>query len=313
VKRFQSPIAIAPLRPLTLRAGSEPGSPRYLSAASGLIAAGHEWCVIADDELHLGCFAMQGGRPGRLLRLFPGELPAAPRRRKKQKPDLEVLLRLDPGAGMQQGALLALGSGSRAQRCLGVLLPLDKASRPTRQPQSVDASPLYSTLAREFGEVNIEGGWTHGGNLYLLQRGNRGNAPNAIIGWTLDPLLRALEHDQVLPAQAPRVLREMPLGSVDGVTIGFTDGTPLPDGRWLFSAVAEDTDDAYHDGRLAGAFIGMAGSRHGLHGLRRIAPDYKVEGIALDAGSKAGRLLLVSDADDRARPAWLLEASLDSF
>jgi hypothetical protein len=310
VKRSQSPIDVAPLRPLTLRSGSKPGRPRYISAASGLVAAGNEWCVIADDELQLGCFAMQGARPGRLIRLFPGELPAAPRRRKKRKPDLEVLLRLDPGAGMRHGALLALGSGSRPQRRAGVLLPLDKASRPTRRPQSVDVSPLYSTLAREFGEVNIEGGWTHGGHLYLLQRGNRGNAPNAIIGWALDPLLRALEHDQVLPAQVPQVLREMPLGTVDGVTIGFTDGTPLPDGRWLFSAVAEDTDDAYRDGRLVGAFIGIAGPRHGLHGLRRLAPGYKVEGIAVDAGQKARRLLLVSDADDRKQPAWLLEVSL---
>jgi len=293
-----------------LRAGSEPGRPRYLSAASGLVAAGHEWCVIADDELQLGCFAMQGDRPGRLVRLFPGELPTVPRRRKKQKPDLEVLLRLGPGAGMRHGALLALGSGSRPQRRTGVLLPLDKASRPTRRPRHVDASPLYSTLAREFGEVNIEGGWTQGDHLYLLQRGNRGNSPNAIIGWALAPLLRALEHELVLPVQAPRVIREMPLGSVDGVTIAFTDGTPLPDGRWLFSAVAEDTDDAYQDGRLAGAFVGVAGPRHGLQGLRRIAPAYKVEGIAIDARSKASRLLLVSDADDREQPAWLLEASL---
>jgi hypothetical protein len=189
-----------------------------------------------------------------------------------------------------------------------VLLPLDKEYRPKRRPHRIDATPLFARLEREIGEVNIEGGWIWGDRLYLLQRGNRGKAPNAIIGWALAPLLRALVHEHVLPEQAPLVLREIPLGNVDGVTVGFTDGTPLPDGRWMFSAVAEDTGDAYHDGRLAGAFVGMAGPRHGLHWLRRISPDYKIEGIELDARSKKPRLLLVSDADDPGQPAWLLEA-----
>lgn len=289
-------------------AGAGARTPAWLSAASGLVMLAGRIYVIADDELHLGSFALRGQRPGSLLRLLPGELPVSPAQRKQRKPDLEVLLRLDAFGGMPHGALLALGSGSRAQRGAGVMLPLRRNLRPAAGPLRIDASPLYSTLAREFGELNIEGGWTHGGSLYLLQRGNRSNAPNAIIGWTLAPLLRALEHDHVLPAQRPRLLHEIDLGSVDGVPIGFSDGTPLPDGRWLFSAIAEDTDDAYRDGRLAGAFVGVAGRRGGIHWLRRIEPDFKIEGIALDRTAGAKRLLLVSDADDRRQPAWLLEA-----
>ena len=307
MQRFKSPMTVSPLRPLTLRHGGETGGLQYLSAASGLVASGDDLYVIADDELQLGRFDLRGNRPGGLIRLLAGELPAAPGRRKKRKPDLEVLLRLEPCDGLRHGALLALGSGSRAQRRAGVLLPLDKHLRATRRPWRIDASPLFSELARHFGEVNIEGGWTSGGNLYLLQRGNRGKAPNAIVGWALAPLLRTLTHERILPSQAPRVLREIPLGSVDGVTLGFTDGTPLPDGRWLFSAVAEDTDDAYRDGQLVGGFVGMAGSRHGIHWLRRISPDYKIEGIAVDPRAAASRLLLVTDADDRGQPAWLLQ------
>jgi hypothetical protein len=303
-------LTVSPLRPLSLRSGSAPGRPRYLSAASGLVATGRELCVIADDELHLGCFALQGERPGRLLRLLPGELPESPRRRKRRKPDLEVLLRLPPFPGLRHGAMLALGSGSGVSRRKGVLLPLDGKLRPTGRSQHIDAAPFFADLARALAAVNIDGGWVSGNRLYLLQRGNRGGAPNALIGWSLAPLLRTLVHERALQYQTPSILREMPLGYVDGVIVGFTDGTPLSDGSWMFSAVAEDTDDAYHDGELVGAFVGLAGPRHGLRWLRRIAPDYKVEGIAIDAHSRTPRLLMVTDADDPAQPAWLLEAKL---
>lgn len=308
MKRIPSPLAASPLRPLSLRSGSGPGRPRYLSAASGLVATGGELCVVADDELHLGRFAMRANTPGRLVRLLPGELPIEQGRRKRRKPDLEVLMRLPPVAGMSHGGLLALGSGSRATRRGGVLLPLDAKGLPTRGCLRIDASPLFVRLAHEVGELNIEGGWTWRDRFFLLQRGMRGAAPNAVMSWSLAPLLRALVHEHVLPEHSPRMMRELPLGSVDGVALGFTDGTPLPDGGWMFCAVAEDADDSYGDGRFAGAAVGMVGPRHGLHWMRRLTPDRKVEGIEIDARSGRPRLLLVTDADDPQQPAWLLEA-----
>ena len=159
MKPLHSLLDVLPLRPLSLRSGSAPGRPRFLSAASGLVATGGRLWVIADDELHLGRFALQGRALGDLIRLFPGDLPAIPRRRKKRKPDLEVLLRLQPFAGAPHGALLALGSASRPQRRAGVLLPLDGRAQPSRCPQIIDASPLLAGLAREFDQINIEGGW----------------------------------------------------------------------------------------------------------------------------------------------------------
>lgn len=304
-------LTVMPLRPLSLRVGSAPERPPYLSAASGMVKIGGELWVVADDELHLGCFALQDGRPGRLLRVLPGELPKSARRRKKRKPDLEVLLRLPGLPGMRHGALLALGSGSRARRQIGALIPLDSKLRPTDDPRLINAAPLLERLEQEFGQVNIEGGWVWGNRFYLLQRGNRGRTPNALVGWALQPFIRALVDESVLPNCEPLAMREMFLGDIDGISLGFTDGAPLADGSWVFSAVAEDTDDAYRDGNFAGAVVGVAGPRHGLRWVRRIAPDYKIEGIAIDAHSKASRLLMVTDADDPAQPAWLLEARPD--
>jgi hypothetical protein len=273
------------------------------------VRTGDELCVVADDELHLGRFPVASARPGKLLRLLPGALPATPALRKRRKPDLEVLLRLPVCVEWPRGALLALGSGSRPRRGRGAWIALGSNGRVTGRPHPVDASPLYARLTSELGELNIEGGWVSGDSLFLLQRGNRGNAPNAVIRFALQPLLTSIRNGQ-LAALPPRTLKLMSLGDIDGVPLGFTDGTALPDGRWLFSAVAEDTVNAYHDGPCAGAAIGLADARHRIQWLRQVDPPLKIEGIETSAAGNAQRLLLVSDADDPSLPAQLSAVSL---
>ena len=73
------------LRELDLVAGSGPDRPAYLSSASGLVRVGDELYVVADDELHLGCFSIDATTPGSLLRVFPGDLPDGVKKRKKKK------------------------------------------------------------------------------------------------------------------------------------------------------------------------------------------------------------------------------------
>jgi hypothetical protein len=102
----------------------------------------------------------------------------------------------------------------------------------------------------------------------------------------------------------------MVLPELRGVPLGFTDAAPLPDGSWVFTAVAEDTDDAFHDGPCAGAAIGMADVRHRMQWLRPVEPLYKIEGIDVTAARGSARLLLVTDADDPATPAQLLGTTL---
>jgi hypothetical protein len=67
-------LSLTKLRALDVVDGSAP--PRHLSAASGLALVGASFYVVADDELHLGVFPASGNAPGRLMRLFPGALPA---------------------------------------------------------------------------------------------------------------------------------------------------------------------------------------------------------------------------------------------
>jgi hypothetical protein len=55
----------------------------------------------------------------------------------------------------------------------------------------------------------------------------------------------------------PSSIDRLDLGFIQGVPFCFTDAAALPNGNMVFSAVAEDTADAYRDGFCIGAAIGM--------------------------------------------------------
>lgn len=304
-----APLQVRVLRQLDLSHPPDTGRPAWLSAASGLVRCGGELYVAADDELSLGRFAATGSRPGSLLRLFEGRLPLRKQARRKRKADLEILLRLPPLGGLTHGALLALGSGSSPRRRRGALVPLDARGRARGAAQSVDATPLFAQLAREFDDLNLEGGWLDEDSLCLLQRGHRGGSPNAVIELDYGTLVAGLARGRVLRDQRPRRVTQVDLGKLHGVPLGFTDACRPARGLWLYSAVAEDTVDARADGAFLGAVIGLATRADGILWQRRIAPPLKVEGIEATLRGNALTILCVTDADDLAVPAQLLRIS----
>ena len=238
---------------------------------------------------------------GRLVRLFEGSLPAEKRARKAAKPDLEALALLPAMAGFAQGALLALGSGSTSGRQRGVLLGLTEQAA----PRLIDLAPLYRPLHAQFAELNIEGGFLLGDEFLLLQRGNQGQASNAAVRYAWHALRDWLLGTGAAPV--PRAIQRLELGELQGVALGFTDGAALADGRWLFSAVAENTADSYNDGACLGAVIGLVEADGQVRRLAQLAGRWKVEGIALAADDS---LLLVTDADDPQVAASLLRLPL---
>jgi hypothetical protein len=285
-------IRLRKLRELRLREPAPDGR-RHLSAASGLVCAGEYLYVVADDELHLGVFPARGATPGELLRLFPGELPAGHAARKAAKPDLEAL------AMLPDGALLALGSAATPRRERGAVLPLERNGEIAGPPRILDLARLAAALRVALGDVNIEGAVAAGDRLLLLQRGHR-HARNALVGASLDAVLGRAE---------PRlVVRDVSLGNLDGIPLGFTDGALLPDGTLAFSAVAEDTASSYDDGPCTGAALGILSPEGEVLQLERLATPAKIEGIAVLAAGAALDLLLVTDADDATIPARLCAA-----
>lgn len=291
---------MTPLRPVwqrTLALRATAGGPSFLSAASGLVAAGDRLYVIADDELHLGVFPATGSRPGARVRLLPGRLPDDAAGRKAAKADFEVLVRLPRCAGAPRGGLLALGSGSRPGRRRAVLLPFDGTGR-AGGARELDAAGFYRRLAAAFGELNVEGAAVAGGRLCLLNRGHPRDGGSAV-AW-LD-LRRVLPRAGELAAPPVRA-RRVDLGAVDGVPLGFTDATGLPGGDVLFAAVAERAADSYQDGPCVGSAIGLLPAGGGRVKLWPVEPALKIEGIAF---VPARGLKLVTDADDRTVPAAL--------
>lgn len=314
-------LPVSFIRDLSLDPAQHPRAQAYLSAASGLVRVRQHLYVVADDELHLGVFedlgtpgaAIADPTPGTLVRLLEGDLPRDKDKRKKAKPDLETLAQLPPLPGCPSGALLALGSGSKPQRETGVLVGLDVHGMPNGRMASVDLAPLYAPLRKRFADLNIEGAFVLSEDLLVLHRGNKGDAVSACIRYDWKQVAPWLAGLQPKPPSVKSVLL-MDLGDVDGVPLGFTDGTALHGGAWAFSAVAENTDDSYQDGACVGSAIGIVGPDGQLRHLHRLAGAPKVEGIAaqvLGTGQASEWVFtLVTDPDDPHTPAQLLQTCM---
>lgn len=298
------------LRKLDLEAAQGAGRRRHMAAGSGLVAIGDFLYVVADDELHLGCFPRAGDAAGRLVRLFSGELPREHAERKAAKPDLEALVRLPAFADYPDGALLAVPSGSTPQRCRGALLRLDTHGAITGGSTSIDHSGLYAALAAQVPALDIEGAVVVDDALVLLHRGSRPYPLSALIELSLAGVQAGLARRSAIEALSPRCVRWVDLGGIGGVALSITDGASLPDGRLVVTAVAEKSEDSYADGPCLGAAIGVLDRDGRVLQVHQLQPTYKIEGVQARIEDGLIRLLLVTDADDESVPSYLLEAEV---
>ena len=309
-----SHLPLTLLRELDLREPSDCKRPAFLAAASGLVQRGDYLYVVADDEYHLGVFTHDHTQAGELVALFDGVLPAAPAERKALKPDLEALVVLPAFAGYPQGALLGVGSGSKQTRLRGVVLGLDAEGAINTLPYHLDWSAVYATLSTTFADLNIEGAFISGDTLNLLQRGNQSDrTQNARVEVALAAVFAAIHNDQPVSPAALGTMRVYDLGKAAGVPLTFTDAASLPDGSWVFTAVAEATDNSYLDGACVGAAIGVIDRADELICVQVVDACYKIEGIAASVQDDQVHLLLVTDADDPNTPASLLSATLVGY
>lgn len=265
-----------------------------LAAASALVTLDERLYVLGDDELLLQRYSLTGGFIGQQS-LLAGELPQEPAERKRLKPDFEMLCVLP------DGRLLALGSGSTAQRCRAVLVDGE-------QHRMIDLSELYDALATQLPELNLEGAVVQGQQLLLAQRGNGRGGVNALISLDLSRVLSGL-HQGVLSASALCTVQPVELGGWQGVPLSLTDLCLDGQGRLLFSAAAEDTTSSYHDGACAGSVIGCLDAGR-VSRQWPLAGQAKIEGLVMLAD---GSLRLVNDPDDRQQRSRLFRLDLPQF
>lgn len=279
----------------------------HLSAASGMWIVANTLYVVADDELVLGMFSILDTEPGQALTIIAGELPKDAKQRKAAKPDFESLTCLPICARYTYGALLALGSGSTEQRKRGMLWPFDAQQQLVEKPQLFNLQALYQPLEQIFADLNIEGVVIQGDCLKLWQRANNQHRDNAVIEYSLADLYAVLDAEQEIGNLQPQRIDYYDLGEVSGVPLTFTDAYALEDGACVFTAAAENTDNSYLDGECVGAAIGLIDAQRQLRWLKPVQPIYKLEGISAKQVDKQLQIYLVSDADNPAIPAQLLE------
>jgi hypothetical protein len=147
-------IALTKLRDLKL-SGTAASRPDYVYSASGLVELAGELYLVADDEFHIAIFPKDPAKPGRWMRLFPGDLPLDYKQRKKEKADLEAITYLPPYKFAEWGALLVVPSLSRPNRIRGTLVLVSESG--LADPIPIDYSALRSVLAPQIEELNIEG------------------------------------------------------------------------------------------------------------------------------------------------------------
>lgn len=287
--------------------------PHYVFAASGLVKLGEKIFVVADDELHLAEFDLKDKtKPGKWYRMLPGDLPIKYKPRKKAKPDLEALTYLNPYQYAPHGALLAVPSMSKANRVEGVLLVLDKAGKITGQPLPIDFSKLQEHLLIQFPGLNIEGITVDKERARLYQRGNRKQGQNAVIDFNAKDFLRDLHDTHTPKPENIFCIKEFDLGKIDGQVLGFTDAIGLDQEHILFLAAAEDTDDAYKDGKCFGSAVGLMNANGSVKGILKLEGKQKFEGLCVRLRDKTQvELYLVADTDDETKPSALYAASIN--
>lgn len=270
----------------------------FLSAASGLVHLGETLYVIGDDEQHLAVFNQRDNSPGRPLRMLPGDLPRTAKKRKKVKPDFEILFRLPSPVDADSKLICAMGSGSTPQRMRGALIALD-----TDNVQALDLRHLFAALAPLVAEINLEGAVVRGDRLLLFNRGNMSNPETYIF----ETAVSAITGNGAVEA---RIVKTLALPFIDGVALTVTDACSMGDGQYLLSAVAEVTDDSYADGDILAAAIILLDADFNVQAIEPLEPTLKIEGIAALRIASGVELLCVSDADDPDTPSSLYSATL---
>lgn len=316
-------IAIEKVRELLIEPLGE-NRPAYVVSASGLVRLENRIFIVADDELHLAEFNLKSSQPGRWFRLLPGMLPRDYKERKEQKPDLEAIARIQPDAYAAGGALLVMPSMSRSNRVTGAMVLLEKGQLLAESPIPIDFSDIRNKLKESIDGLNIEGIAIEKKVTRLFHRGSKTKGKSVVIEIDTEAFLHDL-HDTHKPKSACiSNLREYQLGDIEGVQLSFTDAVPMPDGRIIFLAAAEATDDEFQDGESLGSSLGIMKGNGDIERIVRIAGREKFEGICADyssSGSNSGfssdavaqtlEILLVSDTDNEKFPSSLYRGSLN--
>ena len=300
-----------------------PGIP----SASGVEAYANRIYVIGDDSPFL--YELDTSlKQCQQIRLFPDSTEPGARIPKARKPDFESMLILEPAAVPE---LFVFGSGSKSpERERGFRVPLAGSHRYV--PSEFSLSTLYDAFRKHpditgSGTLNIEGAAATSDHVIFLQR-KSGNSRNAAILIAKLAFAGWLEHPNIVP---PFSILSFDLPLLQNVPAGFsgiTHATGTP--NFLFSASAENTDNAIDDGTILGSLIGFfpipqaspfSSAPHGrcipgaILGTASLMSDdrflpVKIEGITVIESAHAGTLTAIAVTDSDSGVSELLKLQI---
>jgi hypothetical protein len=281
-----------------------------VTAASAIARFGDGWLIAQDDATHAAWHRPDGITPVRVLPAVEGhEVFSSAAGTKHLKADFEAACEIggDDGPGV-----LMLGSGSTRARMRSSLI-----TRSGSRTGFVvaDLAALYDTVAAALGaphgQLNLEGACRVGDRLRWFQRGNPiAGIASASVDVDLDALIEVAAGRAHAGKVRVGAVRTYDFGAVDGIPLAVTDAVPLPDGRILVSAAAEDTLDPVNDGPVVAAALALLTDDR-IEAVAALPPHddqaRKVEGLALHRVDPGGvQLLAVVDADDPHTPSAML-------
>ena len=195
-----------------------------LSSASGNAYQEQNLYLIADDSQYL----YQYNLDNKNLYKFP--LTDNPQENipKKEKPDFEALVK-------NKETFYTFGSGSKENRAF-----LHTSTPSSNTINKIPLDVLYSSIASfaeiDKEELNIEGAFFKGDELYLFNRGNGKHNRNFI----------AIIQGKNFTEEFNIILHDIKLPKLNGIQTGFSDAT-IVDDTIYFLATAEDNKSTYND------------------------------------------------------------------
>ncbi len=230
------------------------------------------------------------------IALLPGK---GKRIAKTAKADLEATATVTPGGTPH---LLAIGSGSRPNRTLAVLMNVDNCAF-----EFIDLAAFFARLpATGIAETNIEGATAVGERLVLANRGNKRHPGNQLVVtaaefWRYPAATGLRSYALDLTAHAP-------LAGVSGLAYAQHHDC------LCLTASTEDTSNNYDDGAIGNSYLGLIFSASQVLRSRRrvIACDFvinlaqshaafagqKIESLCITKSTPTGlTLYLVADND----------------
>lgn len=256
---------------------------------------GKELWIVGDDYTNLFMLD-KGGNLIKERQIFASQYEGS-RIPKKEKPDFEAGTICEI-AGEQY--FLVLGSGSKSpERDKGFLIPLDEKSA----IRSIDLGSFYDLLRKDkqVKELNIEAAATIDNQIVLFNRG--GNFQENLL---IFPEKNIWEN--TIPTYTSK---RISIPSIDTIPAGISGAAFDPQtGHLWICASAEDTQNAYDDGKIVGSLIGIIydfPSKMNLANLTlddfviwKEEPILKIESLCISAnlGNQQYEITTVADNDD---------------